>query len=71
LGKRKIEVAFGHGMNDKERYGQEIPPNFFKTNVGHNAFPSLMDGLIAPCNSPINLYETKINYWREKYNLKR
>jgi len=40
LGKRKLEVAFGPGMNDKERYGQEILPDFFKTNVGHNSLPS-------------------------------
>jgi len=74
LGKRKLEVAFGQGMNDKDRYGQEIPHDFFKTNVGHNAFPSRMDGLIAPANSHVNhknLYETKINYWREKYQTKR
>lgn len=74
LGKRKLEIAFGPGMNDKERYGQEIPPDFFKTNVGHNAFPSRIEGLIAPNNSPVNhknLYETKINYWREKYQTKR
>lgn len=68
LGKRKLEVAFGFGMNDKERYGQEIPPDFFKTNIGHNAFPK--EGYIAPTNSPINYYETKMNYWREKYQTK-
>ena len=73
LGKRKAESAFGQGMNDKERYGQEIPPDFFKTNVGHNALPerlvtsSLQDNSV---NSN-NLYETKINYWREKYLTKR
>lgn len=32
LGKRTIQEAFGQGMNDCERYGQEIPPDFFKTN---------------------------------------
>jgi hypothetical protein len=71
LGKRKLEVAFGLGMNDKERYGQEIPPNFFKTNVGHNAFTSRMDGLITPTNIPFNSYKNNINYWREKYQKKR
>ena len=73
LGKRTVEEAFGRGMNDKERYGQEIPPDFFKFNQGHNAFPSRMEGFIAPVNSPVNsknLYETKINYWREKYQTK-
>ena len=73
LGKRKAESAFGQGMNDKERYGQEIPPDFFETNIGHNVFP---EGLVANSlrESPVNcnnLYETKINYWREKYILKR
>ena len=74
LGKRTIEEAFGTGMNDKERYGQEIPPDFFIYNRGHNAFPSQMDGFITPANSPVNrknVYETKFNYWREKYNSKQ
>ena len=67
LGKRKLEAAFGRGMNDKERYGQEIPPEFFKLNRGHNAFPSSIS------NTPItfkNLYEDRLKYWREKYNSK-
>ena len=34
LGKRKLVDAFGLEIyNDKERYGQEIPPDFFKTNT--------------------------------------
>ncbi len=45
LGKRKLEDAFGQGMHDYERYGQEIPPDFFNTNRGHNAFPSHAEGL--------------------------
>jgi hypothetical protein len=40
LAKRKLEEAFGQGMHDCARYGQEIPPDFFKTNRGHNAYPS-------------------------------
>jgi hypothetical protein len=43
LGKRKLETAFGYGMNDTERYGQEIAADFFKYNRGHNAFPSSCD----------------------------
>jgi len=36
LGKRKLVDAFGEEIyNDKDRYGQEIPPDFFKNNVGH------------------------------------
>lgn len=36
LGKRKLVDAFGEEIyNDKERYGQDIPVNFFKTNIGH------------------------------------
>ena len=65
LGKRKRNATFNFAMNDKERYGQEIPPDFFKTNVGHNAFSK--DGYIAPTNSPIHSYEAKISYWKEKY----
>lgn len=64
LGKRTVEEAFGRGMNDKERYGQEIAPDFFKFNRGHNAFPSYTStGTINSKNSR----ETQINYWREKY----
>lgn len=36
LGKRKLEDAFGYGSHDTERYGQEISPDFFKTNYGHS-----------------------------------
>jgi hypothetical protein len=36
LGKRKLSNAFGLEIyNDKERYGQEIPADFFVTNFGH------------------------------------
>ena len=38
LGKRKIQDAFGSGMHDEERYGREIPPDFFKTNIGHGVY---------------------------------
>jgi len=39
LGKRKIAVSFGSQIyNDKERYGQDIPPDFFDTNIGHNVY---------------------------------
>jgi hypothetical protein len=59
LGKRKMEDAFGLGMNDEERYGQKIPSDFFNTNIGHNVF--IKNDHV---NSDIN---KKINYWREKY----
>jgi hypothetical protein len=36
LGKRKLVDAFGVEIyNDKDRYGQDIPVDFFKTNIGH------------------------------------
>ena len=36
LGKRKLANAFGQQIyNDKDRYGQDIPVDFFKTNIGH------------------------------------
>jgi len=36
LGNRKLLEAFGEEIyNDKERYGQNIPSDFFKTNIGH------------------------------------
>ena len=36
LGKRKLAHAFGLKIyNDKDRYGQDIPADFFNTNVGH------------------------------------
>ncbi len=72
LGKRKVEIAFGHGMNDKERYGQEISPDFFKFNRGHNVFPSCVKGFIAR-DIPVNynhFYEDRLKYWREKYLIK-
>jgi hypothetical protein len=39
LGKRKLVDAFGIDIyNDKERYSQGIPDNFFKTNIGHGVY---------------------------------
>jgi hypothetical protein len=38
LGKRKIEDAFGFGMHDTERYGQEVQHDFFKNNIGHGVY---------------------------------
>jgi hypothetical protein len=36
LGKRNLADSFGIEIyNDKERYGQDIPTDFFKTNIGH------------------------------------
>jgi hypothetical protein len=36
LGKRNLADSFGVQIyNDKERYGQDIPADFFKTNIGH------------------------------------
>jgi hypothetical protein len=72
LGKRKAEEAFGRGMNDKERYGQEIPPDFFKLNHGHNAFPSSEYYTYNKNTTDFKqLYEDRIQYWREKYSFKR
>ena len=41
LGKRKIAVSFGLQIyNDKERYGQDIPSDFFNSNIGHGVLQS-------------------------------
>lgn len=47
LGKRKLREAFAkdgtegiYGNFDNERYGQEIPNDFFKNNIGHGVLPS-------------------------------
>lgn len=64
LGKRTLEQAFGKGMNDAVRYGQEIPPDFFKQNYGHNIYPS------SEFKTNIYnkyFYQEKMQYWREKY----
>lgn len=73
LGKRQLEDVYGYGMNDNERYGQEIPPDFFKTNGGHNVFPYIVPSpnLYNPIHSTSlykdKVYENKVNYWRDKY----
>lgn len=42
LGTRKLAEAFGEGIyNDKERYGQDIPTDFFKTNIGHGVYTEI------------------------------
>jgi hypothetical protein len=39
LGKRKLVEALGDKIyNDHFRYGQEIPADFFKNNVGHGVY---------------------------------
>lgn len=39
LGKRKLVEAFGEEIyNERERYGQDIPADFFDTNVGHGVY---------------------------------
>lgn len=39
LGKRKLTDSFGLQIyNDKDRYGQDIPPDFFETNIGHDVY---------------------------------
>jgi len=39
LGKRNLVDSFSVEIyNDKERYGQDIPADFFKTNIGHNVY---------------------------------
>ena len=42
LGKRKLAEAFGEEVyNDKERYGQDIHTDFFKTNIGHGVYTEI------------------------------
>ena len=36
--KRTYEESFGVREYDNERYGQEIPDNFFKQNIGHGTY---------------------------------
>lgn len=35
LGKRKADEAFGPDSYDEDRYGQNIPNDYFKNNIGH------------------------------------
>lgn len=73
LGKRKIEEAFGRGTNDRARYGQEIPPDFFKNNYGHPVYPSREYYTYNKNTTKdfTHLYEDRIKYWRQKYRSKR
>jgi hypothetical protein len=36
--KRKLADAFGAQMHDNERYGQEIPSDYFTKGIGHNVY---------------------------------
>ncbi len=73
LGKRTIEEAFGCGMNDRARYGQEIPPDFFKNNHGHTVYPSREYYTYNKNTTKdlTHLYEDRIRYWRQKYSSAR
>lgn len=63
LGKRKIAISFGSQIyNDKERYGQDIPPDFFETNIGHGESQS--DTIL---NQTEIIDETEILDWCYKY----
>jgi len=52
LGKRKMDKD----TLNKERYGQDIPDDFFKTNIGHNVYAEKGD-----------LDEAEILDWCYKY----
>ena len=83
LGKRKLEDAFGSGVNDSERYGQEISNDFFEKNVGHGVRPDfsvnqkppfinvpINTATNTPVNSPANVPaydEAEILEWCAKY----
>jgi len=57
LGKRNLVDSFSVQIyNDKERYGQDIPADFFKTNIGHNVYEEKSD-----------LNEAEILDWCYKY----
>ena len=44
LGKQKLADAFGEEIyNDQDRYGQDIPADFFNTNVGHGVTIDLIN----------------------------
>jgi len=59
LGKRKLCDSFGEQIyNDKERYGQDIPADFFNNNTGHNVYEVTQDPLID---------ESEILDWCYKY----
>jgi hypothetical protein len=61
LGKRKMVSSFGSEIyNDKERYGQDIPDDFFKTNIGHNVYEDKF-------HLNENLNEAEILDWCYKY----
>jgi len=61
LGKRKMVSSFGPEIyNDKERYGQDIPDDFFKTNIGHNVYEDKF-------HLNENLNEAEILDWCYKY----
>jgi hypothetical protein len=52
LGKRKMDMD----TLNKERYGQDIPDDFFKTNIGHNVY-----------GDKFHLNEAEILDWCYKY----
>jgi hypothetical protein len=64
LGKRKIADAFGSGMHDKERYGQEIEPEFFKNNIGHGVY---INPILSSSKNISSTQETEIIDWCYKY----
>jgi len=64
LGKRKIADAFGPGMHDKERYGQEIEPEFFKNNIGHGVY---INPILSSSKNISSTQETEIIDWCYKY----
>ena len=66
LGKRNLEDSFGSEIyNDKERYGQDIPADFFKTNIGHGLYPEKTDTNININNQILD--EAEILDWCYKY----
>ena len=61
LGKRNLVHSFSVEIyNDKERYGQDIPADFFNTNIGHNVYEEKY-------HLNENLNEAEILDWCYKY----
>jgi hypothetical protein len=67
LGKRTLEIAFGKGCHDEERYGQVINGDFFTNNVGHGVF--IHNNVIMPSvkQPEVINWRYKLGVWREKY----
>jgi hypothetical protein len=66
LGKRKYEDAFEQSNYDDERFGQNIEPDFFRSNIGHGIYQPESNPERSKCQEAAKLIDELIGLEKTK-----